>query len=738
VSQPKLLDELAIKAGIAAHYHDIWGAPHALSAETKQAFLAAMGIAAATEEETALSLSTLAAKPWRRALEPVTTLSRPGSGRFVSVVLDADTAGALGWEITAEDGTRHRGTVVPGDLPLGETSTLDGRRLERRLLAVPASLPAGYHRLEVVGGGLPGGSDAATLIIAPEHAYLSDALRRSPGIWGLSLQLYGLLGRASWGIGDFGDLAGFAAAIARHGAGAIGFNPVHALFPGNPAHASPYSPSSRRFLNPLYIDIAAVPDLAECPAAQAQLRDPGFASSLAALRQAPLVDYTGVAAAKLALLEPLWAAFRVNHLERGSARAESFRRFRREHGAALERHATFEALCEHFRGGKSGHLPWRRWPAPYRSPASVETAAFARDHAERVTFHQYLQWEADRQLAAAAVACRENGMSIGLYRDLALGADADGADAWAEQDLIAQDISAGAPPDTFNLKGQDWGLPPFNPHALRDAAYRPFVECVRANMRHTGALRIDHVMGFSRLFWIPKGASPAQGGYVRYPLDDLLAIAALESQRARCVVVGEDLGTVPEGFREQLSARRILSMRLLYFEREDDGAFRPAQSYPELAQVAVGTHDLPTLPGYWRDHDIDVRAALHLLPAADSEATLRQERAGARAALMTLLGSLGLLPAGEGSADADMVQLVDAAYRFLATSPGRFLLVQLDDVLGIQEQANLPGTVDEHPNWRRKLPVPWEEIAGSPRLRRFAEMLTGLRPRWPAGEAGWR
>lgn len=730
MSQPNPLDELAILAGIEPHYHDIWGARHALSVETKRAFLDAMGMPVATEEQIEESLAALAAKPWGRALEPVTVLAENSHERFVSLVCEAGAAAAATWRITAEGGEQYEGSISLGDLPMAEAKTVAGRSMERRLLAVPESLSLGYHRLDVTGDGFAAGSNVATLIVAPDRAYLPDTLQGGAGIWGFGLQLYGLQGRESWGLGDFGDLSGFAAAVAGCGADVLAINPLHALFPGNPGHASPYSPSSRRFLNPLYINIEAVPDFAECPKLRAAIPDPVCAAALTALRNASLVDYAGVAAAKLPILERLYSAFQVNHLYRGTARAEAFRKFQCESGAALERFATFEALSEHFRGEKSGHVSWRHWPVAYRDPNSPETTAFAGDHRDRVAYHQYLQWEADRQLASAAAACAQKGMSIGLCRDLALGVDADGGDAWAEQDLIAQGIASGAPPDSFNLKGQSWGLPPFNPHALRDAAYRPLIECLRANMRHAGALRIDHIMGFTRLFWIPGDASPSEGGYIRYPLEDLLAITALESHRARCVIVGEDLGTVPEGLRERLNAKRILSTRLLYFERDDDGAFRPAHSYPELAQVAIGTHDLPTLPGYWREHDIAIRAALHLLPAQDGESTLRRDRARARAALLTLLREMGLLsrdPADDSN--IGIQELVDAAYRFLAISPGRFLVAQLDDVLGIKEQANLPGTVDEHPNWRRKLPMPWQELAKSPRLRSFGEMLTRLRPR---------
>jgi len=724
VTEHGLLDELAAEAGIEPDYADVWGARHALSAETKLAFLDAMGIPASNAAEIASSLVALRTKRWRRALEPVTILPEGGGEAAIGVVAETASGRRVAWQVTLESGARTEGRIELDELPAVETTVIDGKRLERRLLALRLSLPLGYHSLELTGDALIGHSCAATLIVAPERAYLPARLQQAPGLWGFALQLYGLQGRRSSGIGDFADLAGFAAASAELGAGALGLNPLHALFPGNPAHASPYSPSSRCFLNPLYINAEAVPDFALGSATAAD------ESASEALRDASLVDYVGAAAVKLPLFHRLYAAFRVNHLDCGTERALSFRRFQQQGGSALERYATFEALAGYIRGDRQGHMSWRNWPAPYRESGTPETAAFASAHADRVMFHQYLQWEADRQLQVAATAGTDKGMPLGLYRDLALGVDPDGADAWAEQRLLAQGISTGAPPDPFNLKGQSWGLPPFNPHALRDAGYRPFVECLRANMRHAGALRIDHILGLARLFWIPGGAAPSEGGYVRYPLEDLLAIAALESERARCILVGEDLGTVPEGLRERLRAKRVLSTRLLYFERDGD-AFRPAQAYPELAHVAVSTHDLPTLPGYWRERDILTRAALRLLPDANGEAELRQERAKARAALLHRLRDAGLPSGIDASAeinDADMDELVDAAYRFLAAAPARLLVVQIEDVLGLEEQSNLPGTVDEHPNWRRKLPRPWEELVTSARLTRFAEMLRRLRP----------
>ena len=720
MAEPRPLDRLAHAAGIEPHYHDIWGQPRAVSVDTVRAFLAAMGIAAASEGEIAASLAALEATPWRRPLEPVVVLT-DDRAKTVGVRLAAGARDAtLAWRLDAEDGRRFDGEARPDDLALVGSDSVDGRTLEHRLLTLPHALPLGYHRLAVVGPALVDSGAETTLIVAPRHAHLPDALAHDPGIWGFALQLYGLQGAHSWGMGDFGALGGFAADTARLGASALGLNPLHALFPGNPAHASPYSPSSRRYLNPLYIDVEAVPDWVDAPLA---------GDDLTALRAGALVDYVGVAAIKLPALERLFATFRYHHLERGGARADAFRAFQRAGGAALEGFAAFEALAEHFRREDPGLWSWRDWPDRFRDPASAAVSEFARAHEHRVLFHQYLQWVADCQLGAAAAACTQGGMAVGLYRDLALGVDPHGAEAWADRHLLADGISTGAPPDGFNLAGQSWGLPPYNPHALRDAAYRPFIACLAANMCHAGALRIDHVMGFARLFWIPPGGGAAEGGYVRYPLDDLLAITALESRRARCLVVGEDLGTVPEGLRARLAAARILSTRLLYFERDDAG-FRSPDAYPELAHVAIGTHDLPTFPGWWRARDVALRATLGLIPDLDGAAALREERARDRAALVAVLRAAGLeiSDAVLVDPDGDLAPLVDATYRFLAMSRGRLLMVQLEDVLGIEEQVNLPGTIDTHPNWQRKLSVGADDLTSLPRLRRLARALRTLRP----------
>ncbi len=390
------------------------------------------------------------------------------------------------------------------------------------------------------------------------------------------MQIYALRSQRNWGAGDFTDLKTLIDLAARVGAGIVGVNPVHALFPHNPAHASPYSPSSRLFLNVFCLDVEAVPDFAECDAARSRVADPEFQARLRALRATEWVEYREVGEIKLGVLEQLYLNFRERHLAVGDQHAHAFRAFQAEGGAALRRQALFEALQRHFHGNDPSIWGWPEWPEPYRDPAAEAVAQFAVEQAEQVEFFEYLQWQAELQLEAASRRSWEHALGVGLYQDLALGVDRGGGEAWANQGLYALGASMGAPPDDFNLHGQDWGLPPMIPAQLVDAAYAPFIATLRANMRHAGALRIDHVMGLMRLFWIPAGGTPEAGAYVAYPLDDLFGIVALESQRNRCLVIGEDLGTVPDAVREAMARYGALMYRLLYFEKEQDGAIQAA------------------------------------------------------------------------------------------------------------------------------------------------------------------
>jgi (1->4)-alpha-D-glucan 1-alpha-D-glucosylmutase len=518
----------------------------------------------------------------------------------------------------------------------------------------------------------------------PGRCYQPQVLERGGRIWGFMTQLYGIRSARNWGIGDFGDLRALIELGARVGASAIGVNPLHA------AGVSPYSPTSRHALNWLYLDIEAIAEFSESAAAQRLVRSKAFQARLQALRKAELVDHAGVAAAKREVLELLYDSFR-----RKAARRRELAAFRKAASKELRRYALFEALREEHDGA------WQTWPQSLQDPDAAAVRAFAKKHAGRVEFHEYVQWNARRQLDAAQARALELGMPVGLYVDLALGADRGGAEVWSDQAAYAADMAAGAPPDEFNPRGQDWGLPPYSPRALRAAGYAPFIDLLRANMPEGGALRLDHVMALARLYWIPQGAQPERGGYVQYPFGELLAILASESRRRRCLVVGEDLGTVPKELRAALNEAGVLSYRPLLFEKDAGGEYCPPTAYPREALVCASTHDLPTWRGYFDGKDIELRAAHGLTIDPDKE---KQQRHADAQKLLRALEREGL--------DASAA----SAHAFLARTPSKVLMVQPEDVFELAEQANLPGSIDQHPNWRRKLPVPLEAWAADPRM----------------------
>ncbi|MEO6990508.1 MAG: malto-oligosyltrehalose synthase, partial [Candidatus Baltobacteraceae bacterium] len=715
------LERLADLAGIESVHRDFYGRETRVSDETKTALLRAMGFEVGTPEAIAAAGERLDAEPWQSVLEPVYVVApEPSTLRIGFVLPHKEAAKPHHWSIVEESAKVHQGTISCDDLAPTQTREIDGVTFERRTLELKLALPLGYHRFAF--------DDAeATLIVAPTRAFLPPPIERGARLWGLAVQLYGLRSRRNWGIGDFEDLRRLAQIAGRAGAAAIGVNPLHALDSANPAEASPYAPSSRASLNALYLDVEAIAEFATCESARRLVASDSFARRLAELRATRLVDYARVAACKREVLALLYAAFLA--LDPAAPRVRAFRAFVERGGAGLERASLFEALRERF--AREGALGWSHWPLAYRQLGSPEVAAFARAERERIEFFAYLQWNAEQQLAQAAEACAE--MDVGLYRDLAIGGEADGADAWCERDVMRSEVTIGAPPDALNPGGQNWGLAPMAPLPLRARAYAPFVALLRANMRHAGALRIDHVMALQRLFWIPRGGGAAAGAYVRYPLSDLLAIVALESVRNRCLVVGEDLGTVPEGFRERLQWARIFSYRLLYFEREADGTYRRPEDYPPLSLVSPGTHDLPTLAAYWLGRDLDLRARLGLLPPDQTRQSARDERERERNRLLDALvagGDLALEIAGrlrggssEGIRRADVDDVIAASYRMLARSPARLLMAPLEDVLGVVDQVNVPGTVAEHPNWRRRLPRALEDLARDVRFAAFAETM---------------
>jgi 4-alpha-glucanotransferase len=576
--------------------------------------------------------------------------------------------------------------------PPGEPATLVlGTGQERPLPAeLPGDLPPGWHRVE-------GRTGATTLVVAPGRCHLPAGLEVGGRAWGWAAQLYAVRSRASWGIGDLGDLAGLLAATAPLGAGFALLNPLHAALPGEP---SPYNPSSRVFRNPLYLRIEDVPELAAL--------DPHDRARVAALAGAGW-DLNGRDRIdRPAVYQLKDEALRLAHgaLARLPGRRDGLAAYR---GATpnLERFATFCAL-QHVHG-----QDWRDWPAAYRHPGRPEVASFGRQHHQEADYHAWLQWLLDEQLAAAGATRAQ----LGVVNDLAIGFSPNGFDAWSFQDELAPGMSVGAPPDPLGPHGQDWGLPAFVPDRLAAGGYGPFAQTIRAGLAHAAGLRIDHVMGLFRLFWIPDGAEPAEGTYVRYPADDLLGVLALESAAAGALVVGEDLGTVEPGVRERLAAEGVLSYRLAWFEQDPDGRRRRAADYPRLALAATTTHDLPTVAGFFTGSDLD-----HLcdIGVATPGGATRADQEAQRESLCRLLEDEGLLAPGERSVPA----IVATLYGFLARTPCMLVAATLEDAVEAQDRPNVPGTIDQRPNWSLPLPVVLDDLAADPRVRRLAGILS--------------
>lgn len=670
------LERLAEAAGLFTSYTEIDGTRRQVPPASLRALLHGLGHAA-DDADAEATLAALERGRAARLVPPATASFEPAPPRLA---LNPHALRGATVEWTVLGGERAlRGACAAAAL---------ARYGEALILELPALAP-GYYRVRLEAGGE---ASETHLVRAPAMAWRPEESARG---YGISLQLYEQIGAQSIGIGDFTDLAGLGEAAGAMGAAMLGVNPLHALFLSAPAHRSPYSPSSRLAINPLYLDVRRLPGVSD--AMRERLASPAAAARIAALNAQPLIDYPAAARIKLALAREAHANFRA------AGGAPGFERYASEAAPGVKAWARFETIAA-AHGSNA-----REWPPELQDPSSAACARFVAAHAAEHDFHLWLQWQAESQLDAAAGRGRAAGLALGLYQDLALGADPCGAEVWAGRDDFATALAVGAPPDPLNPRGQNWGFPPFHPRRLLERGLAPFIELVRANMRHAGVLRIDHVLGLNRLFVIPPGASAADGAYLRYPLDLMLAVITLESQRARCMVIGEDLGTVPEGLRERLAERGILSLRLLYFEHTGTGQPRPPEDYPREALAMVGTHDVVPLPGWWRGEDLARTDRLGLWPTAAARGAAEAARPAERAAFAEGFQRAGLPEAGAEPPAA-------AAYRWLARTPSRLVSIQPEDALDIGEPVNVPGTLDEEPNWRRRRFPPWPEWVGDPRF----------------------
>ncbi len=710
------LDRLARAAGIGSEWWDLSGNTHRVGDDTKRAILTAMGLDAGTAGAARDSLDHLIGETSDRPVPLAHTLFEDGA---FELPLGPDLSrGLRSFTLTmeTEDGETRAVTVQPGEGRVERHTTPDGRSVLRRWVRLPR-LPIGRHRIHLDGPGI-----STALTVAPATCHWPGDLASGARRFGVASHLYCLRHDGDQGLGDFTTLA--RAGVAAGGAGAVtlGINPIHALFPEDRERASPYSPSDRRFLDPIYIDVTTLPaPLAAGVGAEGVRNAPEFAR-LAGLTH---VDYPGVWKAKLAMLRAAFGAFQELATNRPSdPLAVDFAAFRARGGEGLARFATFEAISM-----VTGAISASAFAPELATCDAPGVAVFRARHERAVSFSMFLQWLADRQMGEAAAAARGAGLDLGFYRDLAVGCAPDGAEAWGAGAGLMRFVSVGAPPDPLGPNGQVWSLPPPNPVEWARSGFAAFAELVRANMVHAGALRIDHVLGLRRLFVVPDGMSGAEGAYVDMPIDDLVGQLTLESRAAGCVVVGEDLGTVPHGFRERMTQARVLSYQVLWFEREGAN-FRAPEHYPPVGAACVSTHDLPTLAGWWEGSDIAEREELGLVAQAEA---IRQsgDRVHERRILLGTLVRAGLLADDwcERDLPVPMPEEVAAAvHGFLARAGSALVLVQADDLAGESERLNLPGTDRERANWRRRLAPSVEALFTAPLARAILAEFGGRRP----------
>lgn len=662
------LHELARAAGIALQWRDYTGRDRAVSDLALGRVLHALELPASTALERAESLQRL--REEAAAPAPMITVE-------------------VGTPIPLPDATRGRYRI----------ELEDGRAIEGELDAnthtlAPIDRP-GYHRL-LIGPNAP-----VTLAVAPRHCMGIADLGARRRRWGITVQIPSLRRRGDGGIGDFGAVAQLVPALARHGADAIALSPAHAGFGAWPDRFAPYSPSSRLMRDPLLADPHAVFDRETIDGVIA-LCD--LAETFAELEQAPQIDPGRAARAKSLLFRGLFACLEP------SGRRAAFDQWRASQGPLVRQHAVFEALHARFSRGPESVTHWRNWPGDFRDPRSPIVERFAAEHGGEVEFGEFLQWLAECSVAAAQGASRHAGMAIGLIADLAVGTDGAGSHAWSRQHDLLPGLRIGAPPDPLNVKGQDWGLSALSPRTLRCEGFRPFIELLRANLANVGGLRIDHVFGLQRLWLIADGTDAREGAYVHYPLKDLLRLLALESWRHGALIVGEDLGTMPDGFQSQLIDAGLMGMRVMWFQR-DSGFFIEPERWPEATVAMTSTHDLPTVAGWWSGRDLTWRAKLDLLDAGQSEAQAQAERARDRQTLWDAFVHAKVVTEGAPLPAATQgAQVACAAATFVGRTPCSLALLPIEDALALPEQPNIPGTIDEHPNWRRRLPGEAESL----------------------------
>ncbi|MED5488677.1 MAG: 4-alpha-glucanotransferase [Pseudomonadota bacterium] len=723
----QLLQQLVEMRGIETQYVDAWGKPATIAESSKAKLLNTLGYDTSSDEKIQSQITQDIKSVWLSPLNPVQVVRNTQEINLavrlpIELVNDDHTL-----TVTCENGDVLTHQFTPVDQEMTTMAHIDDVEFHEYVVTLPLDLPLGYHDV-----ALSADDDEfarSRLIVAPEACYTPNEIKEGKKIWGLSVQLYCVRSENNWGIGDFSDLALLIEKAAGVGADFIGLNPIHALYPANPNACSPYGPSSRRWLNYLYIDVTAI-DGYDDASVQAVVSSDEFKATLEHARNVEHVDYEAVAHVKLAALKAVFDVYDAKYLRKSTKQNKAFKAFVEAGGESLDMLAVYDALQSHLKAEGKDSWGWPVFPQDYKDYYNPAVAKFKSANEQDVKFYLFLQWIAAQQLELASNKATDAGMTIGLYRDLAVGVSEGSAEIWGNKDLYCTGASVGAPPDILGPLGQNWGLPPMDPRKLYEQGYQPIIDLFASNMASSGSLRIDHVMALLRLWWVVKGDNAKDGGYVYYPVDDLLGILALESHRNQSLVIGEDLGTVPEEIRSKLADNGVYSYRVFFFEQAEDGGFFSPSHYPVQSMSTLTTHDMPTLIGYWHCLDLELGKEIGLYPTEEILQTLYADRHENKQAILDTLhghGSIGDNVGRDVNHTGMNRELNNGMQVHMAGGSSALLSLQLEDWLEMDKPVNIPGTFDEYPNWRRKLTENIESMFDRHDINELASKLTHAR-----------
>ena len=732
------LNDLSYKLGIWLEFTDYGtNTTYIADVKSKKALCKALGYPADTNEQLMASLDKYKKEsfqdfaPFTRVVQEWEL--KPFNLEFV--VEQSMQNAILSWVLTREDGTNETGQLNVAETDLLDSLTIGKKTYQKHRCQFVLEAPIGYHHLAfLLDGQKPASNHQTKLIVVPQKCYMPEKLQSGHRVWGFPIQLYAMKSNRNWGMGDFSDLKNFAPIANDFGASLVGINPVNALFSDNPEDASPYCASSRLFLNPLYIDTDAVPEAKDNPAYEMYKNSDEFLKLLNTAKTSKTVLYQHIADMKFKALDILYQTFKALHLDKNghalTARGTAFKDFCHNMGDKLTNYALFQAIrIVRTKTGKGAGC-WWEWGKGFETPTSAKVQDFKNEHADLIYAIKYQQFVAFEQYREAGDMCKDSGLSAGLYTDLPVGVGANSAEVWSNQTLFLKDISVGAPPDSFNKKGQDWSLSGFNPYALKKNGYDLYIRIIGAVMQNAGAVRIDHAFGLSRLFYRVKGAG---GAYLAYPFKDFMGIIALESVRRQCLVIAEDLGTAPAGFHELMRGANVLSFGIFHWQKNRDGLIAP-QDYNHHCLISSGTHDLPTYSALWKGLDLELAKKMKTI-SAEQYKMHTENRALERTQFVKAFLSQSL-PMDDMGQTPDIMAgrivpkwFIPNSYAYLARSSSMLLLVRIEDIVEQEEQVNLPGTYLEYPNWRYKLPVALEELKTDTRMIQICEIINKERPK---------